>query len=141
MKQFAVDIDITMSKRVYVDAVDETQARLIADNLIPDDPFYYAGSADTYVKHEVTGVSETDEESGADSKCGALDYLRGQLSDGELEVVKAQVNKNLLRRQPASMGIGEDRFIDLLEEYGEANNLPEGWWESEGDIDDWLSEL
>ena len=33
-----------------------------------------------------------------------------------------------------------DRIYDLLEEYGEENDLPEGWWEIEGSIeDDWFN--
>ena len=33
-----------------------------------------------------------------------------------------------------------DRIYDLLEEYGEENDLPEGWWEFEGSIeDDWFN--
>lgn len=33
-----------------------------------------------------------------------------------------------------------DRIYDLLEEYGEENDLPEGWWEIDGSIeDDWFN--
>lgn len=34
-----------------------------------------------------------------------------------------------------------DKVIDLLEEYGEDNELGEGWWEEYGDINDILFEL
>lgn len=30
----------------------------------------------------------------------------------------------------------ESDIIDLLEEYGQDNGLPEGWWLEYGDIDD-----
>lgn len=32
-----------------------------------------------------------------------------------------------------------DKIFDLLEEYGEDNDLPEGWWQDEGSIEeDWF---
>ena len=34
-----------------------------------------------------------------------------------------------------------DLIYDLLEEYGEDNDLPEGWWLEYGDIDDILEQL
>ena len=32
-------------------------------------------------------------------------------------------------------------IIDLLEEYGQDNDLPEGWWCEYGDIDDIVEQL
>lgn len=34
-----------------------------------------------------------------------------------------------------------DQIYDLLEEYGEENDLPEEWWESEFEIEEVLFEL
>lgn len=34
-----------------------------------------------------------------------------------------------------------DDITDLLEEYGEDNDLPEGWWCEYGDIDDIVEQL
>lgn len=34
-----------------------------------------------------------------------------------------------------------DEIIDLLEEYGQDNNLPEGWWCEYGDIDDIVEQI
>ena len=71
----------------------------------------------------------------------ALDYVRKELDEDELVVYKATVSKNLSQRLPAYMGLDDGRIIDLLEEYGDEHDLPEGWWENEGDIDNWLLKL
>ena len=34
-----------------------------------------------------------------------------------------------------------DEITDLLEEYGEGNGLPEGWWSEYGDIDDIVEQI
>lgn len=34
-----------------------------------------------------------------------------------------------------------DAIVDLLEEYGEENDLPEGWWCEYGDIDDIVQQI
>ena len=41
MKNYAVSVDITMSKTIYIDAENEESAKTIASNWIADDPFYY----------------------------------------------------------------------------------------------------
>lgn len=58
MKQFAVDIDITMSKRIYVDAESEEQARALAEEKMKD-PYYYT-KAGAYVSHEIIDINEED---------------------------------------------------------------------------------
>ena len=58
MKEFTVDVDITMSKRIYVEAENEEQAKTIVGNWLGDDPYYYAKTADAYVCHEITDVCE-----------------------------------------------------------------------------------
>ena len=69
MKKFVVDMDITMSKRIYVDAENEEEAETIVNNWVGDDPYYYAKSADAYVGHEISDVYEEEEdESGSGEK-------------------------------------------------------------------------
>ena len=53
MKEFAVNVDITMSKTLYVEAESEEQAIQIANGKILDDPYDAARTADAYVSHEV----------------------------------------------------------------------------------------
>ena len=60
MKGYAVDVDLTVSRRIYVEAENEEQARKIAFNKIAEEPYYYIDNA-TYVGHKVIDVNEDDE--------------------------------------------------------------------------------
>ena len=67
----------------------------------------------------------------------ALDYVRRELGIGALTVVRYQRNVNWLRRQPVTTD-HDDEIQDLLEEWGEEHDLPEGWWANETDMEDIL---
>ncbi len=140
MKQYAVDVDITMSKRIYVDAESEEAAKVIVNNWMQDDPYYYAKDADAYVKHEVTDVTEAGESEHSELD-EALDYVRKEMDEDDLLIYKATVSKNMNCRYPVGAGLDDGRIIDLLEEYGDDNGLSEGWWEEYGDIEDILMKL
>ena len=72
----------------------------------------------------------------------ALDYVREQLGEETVAVIRAQVDCSYrYHLAPGDCVTDDDRVIDLLEKYGQDNDLPEGWWENEGDIDDILLKL
>lgn len=139
MKQYEVDVDITMSCRIEVDAESEEEAKTIVANWIGDDPWFYVKDG-RYMSHEFEAVNETGESERTDLEA-ALDYVREQLDADELMIYKATVSKNLNHRLPAASQVNDSKVIDLLEEYGEDNDLPEGWWEEYGDIEDVLMKL
>ena len=58
MKQFTLDVDFTMSKRISVEAESEEQAKAILNGGIKYNPYEYAHSFDAYVKHEITDINE-----------------------------------------------------------------------------------
>lgn len=58
MKNYCVDVDITISKRIYVDAENEEEAKKIVDEKVKKYPHYYYTKADAYVSHEITDVCE-----------------------------------------------------------------------------------
>lgn len=58
MKEFAVDVDITVSKRIYVDAENEDDARKQVGEKVRSYPHYYYTKADSYISHEITNVEE-----------------------------------------------------------------------------------
>lgn len=60
MKKFEVDVDITMSCRIEVDAESEEQARTIVGNWIGDDPWQYVRDGH-YMSHEFEAVRESEE--------------------------------------------------------------------------------
>lgn len=87
-----------------------------------------------------------DHELKADMDCNeamkpALDYVRSQLEDYELNEIRAKISSAYECHTTPTAYDDFDKVQDLLEEYGEENDLPEGWWEDEGDLDDWLYEL
>lgn len=67
----------------------------------------------------------------------ALQYVRenqpwtASEEDAALDII----NRYRCNIEQASPSIA-DEICDLMEEYGEENDLPEGWWYDYGDIDD-----
>ena len=61
MKEFRVDIDITMSKSFFVDAENEDDARKQVKEMVEKEPYYHAGRADAFVKSEIFDCYSTDE--------------------------------------------------------------------------------
>ena len=139
MKNYCVDIDITMSVRVYVDAKDNESAEEKASELVKKDPYYYSKDG-TYVTHEVTDVSESGEET-EDVLSEAIDYVRDNMDEDDLAILRAECNKcynsHLI---PTFSLVDADKVRELLDEYGEENSLDEDWYE-EYDEDEILSRL
>jgi hypothetical protein len=70
----------------------------------------------------------------------ALHYVR---NDVDMTEVNKTVCKAMEMRMPVSVYAPAltDDIADLLEEYGQDNDLPEGWWCEYGDIDDIVEQL
>lgn len=58
MKNFVVDVDFVMSKRIQVQAESEEQARTIFERLLKEDPYDYARQFDAFVGHKIIDVNE-----------------------------------------------------------------------------------
>jgi hypothetical protein len=61
MKEYAVNVDITMSKTIYVNAKNEEEAEQLAKAKVFDDPFEVVRSADAYVTHEIIDTYEVED--------------------------------------------------------------------------------
>lgn len=61
----------------------------------------------------------------------AVAYINTHLADEDKAIIGAKVSKNFKEHMNPAYGIDEEKIIDLLEEYGEDHNLPEGWWMEE----------
>jgi hypothetical protein len=61
MKGYAVDVDLTVSRRIYVEAENEEQAKARVSKWVVDDPYFYLNTADAFVGHKVIDVNEDDE--------------------------------------------------------------------------------
>jgi len=128
MKRFEVDVDITMSCRIEVDAESEEQAKTIVGNWIGDDPWNYVKDGH-YMSHEFEAVNECEDDPDEewDDLRDALAYVREQLGPDRVAVVKAQVNVCYEQRRPIETDY-DDEVHDLLEEWGEDNDYGEEWW-------------
>ena len=61
-------------------------------------------------------------------------------SDAEEEVALERINHFRCDVSDTGMGIA-DKIADLMEEYSQDNDLPEGWWEEEMSADEIFWEL
>lgn len=66
----------------------------------------------------------------------AVQYVKDnhQWSEAREAVALERINHNRCSIEYADSGIA-DEIVDLMEEYGADNDLPEGWWMDEGDVD------
>ena len=58
MKNFSIDVDITMSKHFVIEAENEEKAKAMVSSIINAEPYYHASHSDAYVGHEITDVIE-----------------------------------------------------------------------------------
>lgn len=72
----------------------------------------------------------------------AVQYVRDNMDEDDMAILKAEMTKCYnMHLIPSENAVDCSSVIDLLEEYGEDNDLPEGWWESECEIDEILAKL
>lgn len=140
MKQFEVRMTMTVCVTVDVEAENPEEAEKKAMEKTGSNESFYLSRYDSVQEREVIEVEECEEE--PDPLKPALDYVREQLGEADVAVIRAQVDRSYrYHMAPGDCVTDDARVIDLLEEYGEDNDLPEGWWENEGDIDDILLKL
>ena len=140
MKQFAVDIDITMSKRIYIDAENEDEAREKVEQKMEENPYEQARDFMSFVDYDITDVNEETEAKSRIKK--AIEYIRENMDEDDMAILKASMNKCYKQHLiPDEDVVDCDRVIELLDEYGEENELDERWWEEDTELSDILSEL
>ena len=72
----------------------------------------------------------------------AIKYVRKNATwtDAELQAARDKTYRYHYGIQQADPSIADD-ICDLMEEYGEDHDLPEGWWLEYGDEDDVFNKL
>lgn len=70
----------------------------------------------------------------------AVAYVSNNMDADVLKVIKAQVNLAWETRQQITTSY-DDEVEDLMEEFGEENDLPEGWWLNDCELDEVLIKL
>ena len=142
MKQYRVFIDITVTKTFSLKAESEEQAKEEALRMCRERSDYYARDNDGVIDVSVSDCEEDTEPEKTGGMAAGLAYLREQLEQDEIDEIRAQIDRSYrYHMMPSDCVTNDSKVIDLLEEYGADNDLPEGWWENEGDIDDWLLKL
>ena len=140
MKKYEVYMDLTISVTVEVDAENESQAGQLARDKVHNDECYYIRGYDSLLESKVSEVHECEDDDTDLKK--AVRYVRDNMDGWELDALKAEMQGCYeMHLIPSPNVMDCDRVIDLLEEYGQENDLPEGWWESECDIDEILTKL
>lgn len=143
MKQFEVRMTMTVCVTVNVEAENQEDAEKKALEKTGNEEAFYLSRYDSVWERNVVEVNEceAEEEEEPNPMKPALDYVCEQLGTERTVAIRMQVTYNMKHRMPVNTGIDDAKVIDLLEEYGQDNDLPEGWWENEGDIEDILLEL
>ena len=139
MKQYEVRMAMTVSVTVEVEAENQEQAEKLAIEKTEREEAFYLAQYDSVWEREVTEVNECEEDSDDDVPekiKKALKYVRSQLKPEDLTLLRAHVDKAYVEH--GNYTDDDEKVIDLLEEYGDDNDLPEGWWEEYGDIDHWM---
>lgn len=109
-------------------------------NIYFDDLKMMIGIHDRIVDYELR--QNNPEDDGDPVLNEALDYVREHLKADGVAEIRAQVDRSYrYHMNPSDCVTKDTEVIDLLEEYGEENDLPEGWWMEQGDIDDILMKL
>lgn len=148
-KQFAIDVDFRVTKRIYVDAENAEQAKQKVEERCKANPCQYTSDIDACTDYSIIEVNECEDDNAdtaepsqdvynsySDNMKQAVKYVNEQLEPEDIAIICATVDKNFNRHLNPSYGMDEGKIIDLLEEYGQDNDLPEGWWMEECDIDD-----
>jgi uncharacterized protein YqgQ len=64
------------------------------------------------------------------------------MDEDDMAILKAEMNQCYKAHLiPAEDVMDCEKVVDLLNEYGEENDMEERWWESECEIDEILCEL
>lgn len=141
MKKYEVYMDLVISVTVEVEAEDENQARQIAREKVEREEGYYVRQYDSMLSCELTEIHESEDNDGT-TLGTAIQYVRDNMDEDDMDILHAEMNKCYkMHLIPNENTVDCSQVIDLLEEYGEENDLPEGWWESECEIDDILTKL
>lgn len=58
MKNFILDVDFVMSKRIQVEAESEEQAKATFERLLKENPYNYACQFNAFIGHKIIGIEE-----------------------------------------------------------------------------------
>lgn len=137
MKKYEVRMTMTVCVTVDVEAENPEDAEKKALEKTGRDEAFYLSHNECVEERNVVEVNECEEEKSELDK--AIDYVREQMDVDDMAILQAEINKCYKNHLVPNDNVMDcSKVIDLLEEYGQDNDMPEGWWMEEGDIDDIL---
>lgn len=142
MKNYEVRMTMLVAVTVSVEAENEEAAEKLAMEKTGREEAYYPSKYDSVWEREVVEVNECEPEEEKTELQKAIEYVRDNMDEDDMAILQAEMNKcykaNLI---PGENVMDCDKVLELLDQYGEENDLPERWWESECEIDEILCEL
>lgn len=142
MKKYEVRVDITVTKSLYASASSQEEAEKNIRERLDQDPYPDAKTMDSVLDYEIIEVSECKEEDACDEPLAGCskDYRKGvayvmeNMNEDDKAIIRARCNKSYSQHLVPNGSIVDDSpIIDLLEEYGQNEDLPEGWYLDEYD--------
>ena len=127
---------------VSVEAENEEAAEKLAMEKTGRDEAYYLHRYESVLEREVTDIAEGKPEEDKTDIDKAIEYIRENMDEDDMAILQAEMNQCYKAHLiPGENTMDCDRVVELLNEYGQENELPERWWESECEIDEILCEL
>ncbi len=138
-------IDLTCDEWYVADSLHELGARIENDDLLDEMQDGRVTVSGDHYTAEITEVGECDNDPLAgyseDYRKG-IAYVMEQLDEDDKAIIRAACNKAYkMHLVPNGDVVDDSKVIDLLEEYGEDNDLPEGWYKEECDFDEILAKI
>lgn len=121
--------------------------RIDCKDIVDCEDLYILGDVINMLDHVVVDVNdnstydgETEDEEGETLFETALNYVRSNIDMDDVRYIRGCVDKHhsCVRAEDCAI---LTRIYDLMEEYGEDNGLPEGWWLEEMDEEEIFDQL
>jgi len=137
-------IDLTCDEWYLADSLHELGSRIECDDLLDE---MQDGRVKVDGGHYVAEITEIDEDSdpladySEDYRKG-IAYVMKELDEDDKAIIRAECNKAYkMHLVPDGDVVDDSKVTDLLEEYGQDHDLPEGWYEEEYDSSEILTML
>ncbi len=142
MKQYEVRMNMTAEVAVVVYAETPEEAKKNAMEKAVLEEAHTLSNYDKVHEREVIEINECEDDDANPILRAAIEYVHQTIPATDVAIIRAKIDKNYEMHLNPSCGINTSNVEELLDEYGETyENLPLGWWEKYGDMDDILLKL
>ena len=146
MKSYTAKVTFTLTVYVGVEGMDEAEARENAMSAVEDMPYEDMDcEVDVEVQENEEDGDDDDEEverlaQYSETYRNGIAYVMENMDEDDKAIIHAECNKAYKQHLVPDDNIVDDsKITGLLEEYGENNDLPEGWYEEEFDASEILT--